>query len=423
MVVADTEYGRRALGDMLPLRDVFVSIFFVSLGMLFDLGTVVAKPGTVALLLLGFFALKGLLATVSALVMRFPVRVAWLAGVGLAQFGEFGFVLTDLGENTHLVERAEIAPLLAAGIISMFLTPLVVRVAPHVTAGERLLAPLARLLGARSINEDERNSAELSGHVVIVGYGLAGRFAATALDRAQVPFIALELNADTVRRAREKGEPVFYGDATSEEALGHAHLLNARALVLLINDAAAAQRVIVTAQRVAPDVPILIRSRYHAERGPLLSMGARDVISEEVEGAVEVLSRLLRWLETPRNVIEESIRIVRSDTQTTERKLTLPRAVLPDYRGLDELKIESVSIPPGSVGDGASLVDLELRSKTGALVVAVRRDQQLLNRPDPHVAFFPDDIVYLVGTSTAIRRAVELLVAARPANAPPLVDA
>lgn len=419
MVVADTEYGRRALGDMLPLRDVFVSIFFVSLGMLFDIRTVFEKPVRVLLLLAGFFVLKGLLATVSALAMRFPARVAWLAGVGLAQFGEFGFVLADLGETSHLVTRTEVSPLLAAGILSMFLTPLIVRIAPHLTAGERLLAPLERLIGARSIDEHGTRDAKLSGHVVIVGYGVAGRFAAAALTSAQVPFIALELNAETVRRSRERGEPVFYGDATSEEALGHAFLEQARALVLLINDATAAQRVIGTAQRVAPEVPILIRSRYLAERQGLIAMGARDVVAEEVEGAVEVLSRLLRWLEVPRNLIEQSIRDVRADTQTSERKLTLPRAMLPDYRGLDELKIESLTLLSGSAADGASLVELELRSRTGALVVAVRREQQLLSKPDPRNVLLPDDIVYLVGTSGAIRRAVELLTAPRPANAPP----
>jgi CPA2 family monovalent cation:H+ antiporter-2 len=152
-------------------------------------------------------------------------------------------------------------------------------------------------------------------------------------------------------------------------------------------------------------VPILIRARYLAERDGLLQLGARDVIAEEVEGAVEVLSRLLRWLETPRNVIEESIRDARAETQTTERKLTMPRAALSDIRGLDELKIESVLIRAGTKGAGASPVGLRLRSRTGALVVAVRRDNQLLNQPDPNVAFEPDDIVYLVGTSEAIRSA------------------
>ncbi|HEY5956942.1 MAG TPA: cation:proton antiporter [Polyangiaceae bacterium] len=410
MVVADTEYGRRALGDVLPLRDVFVSVFFVSLGMLFDIAVVVARPGLVLVLLLGFLVLKAIVATGAAVVMRFPARVAWLSGVGLAQFGEFGFVLAQLGIDSKVVAPADIQPLLAAGIVSMFLTPLLVRAAPHITAGERLLAPLERLIGARSIDDVDAGRTTLRDHVIIVGYGIAGRFAAAALERCEVPYIALELNAETVRAARERSEPVFYADATSEEALGHAHLSTARALVLLINDSSAAQRVILTAQRVAPNVPILIRSRYLAERTALLALGARDVVAEEVEGTVEILSRLLRWLETPRNLIEDSIRDVRNETQSTERKLTLPRSALSDFSGLAELKIESVLIAPDSSAKGASPVSLRLRSRTGGLVVAVRRDRQLLSQPDPTVPFEVGDIVYLVGTSESIRNAVAVLV-------------
>jgi CPA2 family monovalent cation:H+ antiporter-2 len=123
MVVADTEYGHRAMGDILPLRDAFVSIFFVSLGMLFDVRVVAAQPGLVGLLVLGFLGRpKALLATLAAMAMRFPARVAWLAGVGLAQFGEFGFVLTRLAQSSGVVEERRGGPLIAAGIVSMFLT-------------------------------------------------------------------------------------------------------------------------------------------------------------------------------------------------------------------------------------------------------------------------------------------------------------
>lgn len=413
MVVADTEYGRRALGDVLPLRDVFLSVFFVSLGMLFDPTLVIDKPALITALLLGFLLLKAFMATLAALVMRFPARVAWLSGVGLAQFGEFGFVLAQLGVTSKVVDSAAVRPLLAAGIASMFLTPLLIAAAPHITAGEKLLAPLARLIGVRGIEEAEQNQPDLREHVIIVGYGVAGRFAAVALGGCKVPYVVLELNAETVRAARGRSEPVYYGDATSEEALGHAHLQTARALVILINDAEAAKRVVVTAQRVAPEVPILIRARYLGEREALIDLGARDVVAVEVEGAVEILSRLLRWLEAPRNVIEENIRNVRAETQTSERKVTLPRNVLSDFRGLAELKIESVLIREATEGAGASPVQLRLRSRTGALVVAVRRNHELLNQPDPNVAFAPGDIVYLVGTSDAIRSAVAELTRAR----------
>lgn len=414
MVVADTEYSHRAMGDILPLRDAFVSVFFVSLGMLFDVRVVASQPLLVGGLLVGFLLAKGMLATIAAMAMRFPSRVAWLAGVGLAQFGEFGFVLARLAQANKVVDDAAVSPLLAAGIASMFLTPLVVRAAPHITAGERLLAPLERLIGVRSIDEADE-SRKLENHVIIIGFGVAGKLAARTLQAAGAPFVVLELNADNVRRGKEMGLPVYYGDATSEEALGHAHLQEARLVVLLMNDQQAAQRVVDMLRRVAPNVPILMRTRYLAEREGLVKMGARDVVAEEVEGAVEVIARLLRSIELPRNVIESSIQGIRSETQTSERKQTLPRSQLGEMRALSELKIESVLVRENSAVAGASAVSMHLRSTTGVLVVGVQRGEQLLQNPDPHAPFQAGDVVYVVGTSDAIRGALPLFDAPAPA--------
>jgi CPA2 family monovalent cation:H+ antiporter-2 len=311
MVVADTEYGHRAMGDILPLRDLFVSLFFVSLGMLFDVRVLVEHPAAVAALLAAFLIGKGLIATVSAMAMRFPARPAWLAGVGLAQFGEFGFVLSRLGVSAGVVDSEALRPLLAAGILSMFFTPALARAAPHMTAGERLLAPLERLIGVRGI-DDATHETELVNHVVVVGYGVAGRLTASALAACGVPYVILELNAETVRAAKQRSEPVYYADATSEEALNHARLKGARALVLLINDARAAERVVDAARRFAPGVPVLMRARYLRDISGLLRIGAREVVAEEVEGGVEVLERLLSWLEVPEALARERVRLARS---------------------------------------------------------------------------------------------------------------
>jgi len=402
MVVADTEYGRRAMGDILPLRDTFVSLFFVSLGMLFDPRVVIAQPLLVAALLFGFVVIKGAVATVAAMAMRFPSRVAWLAGAGLAQFGEFGFVLTRLAQSSGLVDESAIGPVLAAGLLSMFLTPLLLQAAPHVTAGERLLAPLGRLLGVRSIDEAEEINDAIGNHVVVVGLGLAGRHAARALREVGVDFLVLELNAENVRRGRDEGLPVYYADATSEEALSHARVRSARLVVLLMNDPQAAERVVDTVRRVAPETPILMRTRYLLERDALLRLGARDVVAEEVEGMVEVIARMLQSIQSPRNVIDAQIRTIRKQTQSTDRKQTLPRRALAESGWLDELKIESAVVERFSLADGASSASLKLRSRTGALVVGVRRGVQLIVTPAPELVLQPDDTVYLVGTGDAL---------------------
>jgi monovalent cation:H+ antiporter-2, CPA2 family len=405
MVVADTEHGHRAIGDVIPLRDAFVSVFFVSLGMLFDPRVIVDEPVLVGTLVAGFVVLKGVTATIAALAIRFPARVAWLAGAGLAQFGEFGFVLTELGASEGVIDTATVRPLLAAGILSMFLAPLLVRVAPHVRAGERLLAPLERRIGVRSVDEADE-AGPLSGHVVIVGAGLAGRSAAQALAACDVSCVLLELNARIVREVREDGIPIYYGDATSEEALRHAGLPEARLFVILIDDPSATERVVETAHRVAPGVPVLMRARYLHEVEPLSALGASDVVAEEVEGAIEVIARMLRAVDVSRNLIEEQLRAVRVRTQPTHRRPSIRREALADRGDLAGLKIENVLVRAGSRAAGASPASLALRGDTGALIVAIRRGERLIAGPDAAEALEVGDVVFLVGAEEAVARAL-----------------
>jgi CPA2 family monovalent cation:H+ antiporter-2 len=220
--------------------------------------------------------------------------------------------------------------------------------------------------------------------------------------------VVLELNAENVRKGKELGLPVYYGDATSAEALHHAHVESARLVVLLMNDSQAAQRVVDTVKRVAPTVPVLMRTRYLLDRAALVKLGARDVVAEEVEGAVEIIARVLRSMEVPRNVIDERIRDVRSETQTSERKPTVPRGRFGELSAVAEMKIECARVHEQSRAAGASPVSLRMRSETGALVVGSRRGDKFHETPDPTVPFEPGDVVYFVGTSDALKRALRL---------------
>lgn len=408
MVVADTEFQHRAMGEILPLRDAFVSLFFISLGMLFDGRTLVRRPGEVVLLLFMFIAAKAALASLAALAMGFPARAAWLAGIGLGQFGEFGFVLLRLGEPSGLAAGEHSEALLAAGLISMFLTPILIRTAPHLTAGERLLGPLARLMGVKTIDQDEA-AESLSGHVVVIGYGVAGKLVRRALRDVGLPHLVLEMNAETVRAARAESEPVYYADATSTEALQHAGVPSARAVAVLINDPQGALRVLDTARRLAPGVPVLIRTRYVPERQQLLDLGAADVVVEEVEASVEVLGRLLRRLEVPRNLIDAQIRQLRVDTKTPGRQPKIPRGTLCDQEALAGLKIESVALAEGTHGAGRTVGQLDVGKKTGAQVLAIRREGGLIEAPGPNTPLLAGDIVYLAGDGDAVRKALHLL--------------
>jgi CPA2 family monovalent cation:H+ antiporter-2 len=394
VLLADGAWGQRAMSNVIPLRDLLTTMFFLSLGMLFDLEVVLDRPLVVAALFAAMFLGKGLVATLACLAMRFPSRVAWLAGVGLAQFGEFGFVLAREGQKVGLLGN-EAGAILSAGLLTMFVTPVAMRLGPHVTAGARLLRPLERLLGAKGVDEVQSTHARgLQQHVIIGGYGVGGRLLANALRQLQIPFVVLELDADTVRTA-PAGEPVFLGDVASAEALEHAHVHQAAAVVLLLTDAGATRNAIAEIRAVARTVPIVVRARRLSEHEELRRLGATDVISEELEGGIETLARVLRSRGTPANQLSRLVRSAREQLGDTARRIGMPRNRLGELEALAGLKVESVAVPVDSpaIGDACP-------QARGVVLLAIRRDGDLIEAPG-EVPLRAGDVVYLVGDRDA----------------------
>jgi monovalent cation:H+ antiporter-2, CPA2 family len=408
VVIADSEYAHRAMTEVLPLRDVFTSLFFISLGLLFDLRVIVERPLAVASLFAAILAGKGLIASVSALVMRFPLRVALLSGFGLAQFGEFGFVLLQVGTRHRLVDDAGLRLLLVAAVLTMVVTPILIRLAPHVAAGAARLKRLERWLGARGTTQIEAAHKELRDHVVVVGYGIAGRVLAHALRECQVQYLVVELNADTVRAAQKAGEPAYYGDFSNDEAIQHAHTERARAVVLLINDPSAAERAVVAVRRQCPKIPVFVRAHYVRDAERMVALGATHAVAEEVESGIEMLVRVLREAGMARNVIDDRVRHARARHGST-RTHTVPRPYLGALSQIGELKVESFLVVEGSFAVGRSAIDLRLRTQTGALVVARRRPDGRVETADPGQPFELQEQIYLIGSGSALSAALVLL--------------
>ena len=397
MIVADTDFRHRAMGDILPLRDVFVSFFFVSLGMFFDFQLLAEKPVEVGLLLVAFIGGKGLIAILAASLMRFPPRAAWLAGVGLAQFGEFGFIILQLAIQEGVVIESEIGTLLNAGILSMFLTPLLVYKAPHFTAGERALDPLAKLLRARSAEELEDRTVGHSDHVVVIGYGLAGRLLTNSLSRLKIEAVALEMNSDNVELGRKLGDPVYYADATSEEALGHAHVESCRAIVIMINDNQAIERVISTIARMKVKAPVFVRTQYMRGSEKLSQELPVNIVASEVEGGLEILSLVLNQLQIPRNLIVREVDQAREETMHSDREYSSSPLPLEAHAGLKDLKVEKLIVTAKSRVTGQSPRNLDLAESTGVSILAVRRQDSLLVHRLADIIFEPEDLVYCLG--------------------------
>jgi CPA2 family monovalent cation:H+ antiporter-2 len=411
LVVSESEYCLQVLSDILPFRDSFNSLFFVSIGMLMDVRFFLENAGAMLLFLLLVLGVKFLIVTPLAGFLGYPIRVATQTGVALAQIGEFSFVIALVARDNGLLSDGVYQTFLAGSVLSMLLTPFLFRLSS--VAGERLerIPDLKRIFPAPSIpsSEPELYSAE-SRPVLIIGYGLNGRNLAQVLKRMEVPYRILELNAETVRRAAREGEPIVFGDSTSREVLRKLGVRAARAMVVAISDAAATQRTVQLARAMSPSLPILVRTKYVLEIDELYKLGADEVVPEEFEASVELCNRTLRRVGIPGNLIARELRSIREERYGMFRESAPAPAHVADLpEGILGANVETHTLLAGAWAVGRSLRDLNLRAVTGASVIALLQDGQVHSSPDPDRPLVEKDTVVLMGNTDQLALACHLL--------------
>ncbi|MBN2061958.1 MAG: cation:proton antiporter, partial [Deltaproteobacteria bacterium] len=237
LVISETEFSHETLGSIIPFKDIFTSIFFVSIGMLLDIGFLFQHPFQVLSMTLVIIIVKAFLAVFSVLLLGLPLRVAILVGLSLCQVGEFSFILFMKGIDLGLLEGDHYQLFLNIAVISMGLTPLMISISHRLaTFAAKAHLPDLLLSGLRPEMMTEKSSAdpEVKDHLIIVGFGVNGKNLAGATRASGIPYLIVEMNPETVLRERKKGEPIFYGDATREEVLKSAGIGKGRILVVVI---------------------------------------------------------------------------------------------------------------------------------------------------------------------------------------------
>lgn len=391
MVLADSEYGHQALSDSLALRDLFTSLFFVSIGMLLDLRMSVGEAwvvgGVVAAVLFG----KAAIAAFAGLVLRFPVRIALLAGFGVAQIGEFSFVLARQGADLGLLTAGDMRVFFAASVITMFVAPLALRFGPGLAARAARVGGLHRLDAATS-GALAVPASQAGPRVVILGYGVGGELLAEVLREAAVPFVALDLNAQRVRQARREGLPLYYGDVTSREILERAGVAAAAQVVVVLNDPRATLHAVRVAREVGPETVIIARARYVGETHALLAAGADEVVAQELEASFSIIERVSREARIP------------GPGRMPPAERHPGAALLPAG-----LEVQSAVVPEGAWVAGRSLADADLRRRTGATLVAYTRDGETAVHPSPDEVLQPGDVLSLLGNDAQLAAARGLI--------------
>ncbi len=411
LLISESEYSYQALAEILPFRDSFNSLFFVSIGMLMDPRVVMEHPLLIMTLVAAVVIGKFVTGAAAVLAAGAPLRSAILAGVALAQVGEFAFILAQEGLTADILDHATYNIFLAVSVLTMTITPFLIQWSPRIARRAEAIQRLNQWLPGRVSLRADVPQFKARDHVIIVGYGLNGRNLSHVLREFEIPYVVLELRGEVVQQAMATGILIQYGDAANPTVLHQVQIENAKVLVVATSDPFATRRIVQLAKHVNPSIHIIVRTRYLKEIKELRQLGADEILPEEFETSIEISCLVLQSFQIPKNVILEKAEQIRREGYALLRRGELSELIHERRAGTSpDVEVETCRIDEDSPALGRSLGELAIRPRTGAAVIALMRAGTTHSNPADKTVLEAEDIVVLLGTRVEIHRAIGLLV-------------
>ncbi len=382
LLISGSDYAHEALARLLPLRDVFVALFFVTVGALIDPASVLSHLSLlgviVALVLVGKLVIR----TGIVLLFGYPLPVALLAGVGLAQIGEFSFVLVQVARVAGHVGGEVYNAILAASLITVLVNALLVRYVPDWIAELRL----RHAMPTASATPPPR-------HVVLCGFGRVGSAIGEALETFGIPFVVIERDPDLIKDLRARRMPCLFGDAGNHTVLRHAGVASATVVIVGLPTIRPAERAVRAVRRLNPEVPLLARAHGRLEAEMLRRLGASEVIQPEVEASATLIRHALAILGLPKD---------RAIAYLERFRGAMLSGRADDVAGPTELPhVEEVTLREGAFA-GQSLREAHIRERFGVTIVAVTRANAVVFNPTPETILRAGDVVRVFGLGPQI---------------------
>ncbi|PKL89384.1 MAG: hypothetical protein CVV23_05495 [Ignavibacteriae bacterium HGW-Ignavibacteriae-2] len=401
LILAESDYHSQILSDMLPLKDAFNSIFFVSVGLLLNIQFVIDFPLLIIGATIAVILLKSSIIILVVLYLKYPFRIALVTGLGLAQIGEFAFVLAQAGTGFNLISGAYYNVFLATSIFTMILTPFLIKLSP-------MLGFISNEILAVKSTADE-SIEKLKGHVIIAGYGLNGRNLSRVLKETGIKYVIIEMNPETVKVEKAKGESIVYGDISKEEVLKSVNIEGAKTLVFSISDPITTKRALSTVKRLNPKLYIVVRTRFVSEIEELNKLGADSIIPEEFETSLEIFRKVLQNYHIPLNIIMKQAALLRQESYMLLRE---PEAIS-SFIHLDEILAEGITetyyVNEDNPHSNRSLSEIHLRAETEATIIAIVRDGKTISNPTGKESIMAHDTLVITGTHQSVDKAINIL--------------
>ncbi|MCB1310068.1 MAG: cation:proton antiporter, partial [Leptospiraceae bacterium] len=313
LLLSESEYADQIVADALPMRDALTSLFFVSIGMYMDPAFIMRHLPELILIVVLVILGKFLIATLSGLFSGYNLKVAVVAGLSLSQIGEFSLVLAMIARETGIIDRDMHLYFISTGVITMLLTPSMVRYSEPIGNWLDQFLRLSRISLFRKPPPDSQEVQPSTGHILVIGYGKVGMYLCEVLRDVGITYTICEMNFPRFQSARESGHPAIFGDAGTTEILHALHVEHASGAVITSGTLDSQRRTIVLIRRLNPELYIIVRTRYIFDLDALYAAGASLVIAEEMEASVEIFSNVLRRHHVPRSVITTQAAVIRNE--------------------------------------------------------------------------------------------------------------
>jgi monovalent cation:H+ antiporter-2, CPA2 family len=409
MMLSESDYAYQAMSDVVPFKESFMGLFFVSVGMLLNIPVAVQYIIPIFIFVLLLLILKSVIGYLAIVIVGLTPRTAIYTGFGIAQIGEFSFVLAMEGRFYGLISEDLYQIFIAISILSMISTPFLYKLS-HPLATYLILKTSSlksQKHYALLYNKDLLSRGMKSEHVIIAGFGFNGRNLAEVLKQASIPYVIIDIDMTLVREYKAKDEPIYYGDASSSDVLSHLGIQNAKMLVCTVSDPITQRMIISNARNLNKCLYILARTRHVRSVEELKKTGANDVIPEEFETSMEIFHRVFLYYNVSPEIIENTLEEIRQNNYSFLRGSSEDRmSLLGKLHCIPEVDIRSARIKAGSAHIGQTIRELNIRQVTGVSVLAIRRGTELLTTPNLDKPIRENDIILFTGDQKSIGKAI-----------------
>lgn len=407
-IISQSHLSHQVGADVFAFREAFSVLFFVSVGMLVNPVFLWQNLGQVISLTLLVVVGKLVIVILLGLVFPRPARTFLIIAVGLSQIGEFTFILGQSGLSLNLLDLNQYSLILAAALISITANPFMYKLLPALALALQKIPRFWNRLEA-NIPLPEIKKEELKDHVVIIGFGRVGKHLVDVLESLQIPFLVIEADAERVSILNQRKVATLYGNAANSEVITHAHLEKARALVITVPDEGAAALIVPAARDLNPDLPVIVRAATEEGVRFLSKQGAHHVVHPELEGGLELVHHTLLSLGFPLREVHEYAEAVRRDHYDIEVRSDAEHKSLHDLLvAFEGIEIFWIPLSEDSPLVGKSLAESNIRSHTGASVVALIRAEKLIANPKSMTVFQEGDRIGVIGENEQIEVARSL---------------